>query len=136
MVDAESVAAVLLLPSCAGVVVVPAGLAPPNKPVVAGAEVVAAAVVVAGAVAVVVAVVLGAVVEAGLANRLLADAGAAELGAAVVVAGFKLNRFELAGVEPAAAVLAEVAAPNKLGVVVAEDAAGAVVVAGVAVEAD
>src|SRR5690348_3699151 len=55
VVDAESPAGVLVLPSCA---VVPAGFRPPNRPVEAGA-------VVAGA-AVVVVVAAGAAVDAGL----------------------------------------------------------------------
>lgn len=124
----------LVLPSCAGAAEVPAGLVPPNKPPEAGAVVVPAAVaVVAGAVVAAV-VVEGAVVEAALANKVLEAAGAAELLAGAVVAGFAPNRPPAAGVEVAGAVVAEAVPPNKLGVAVADEDAGAVVVAAAGVE--
>jgi hypothetical protein len=120
MVEAERPAAVLALPSCAGVAaVVLAGLAPPSGPVEAGAAV-------AGAV-VVAAVVEGAVVDAGLENKPPPAAGVVELVVAVVVAGFAPNRLPVV-VDVAGAVVAGAAPPNRLGVAVADDAAGAVVV--------
>jgi hypothetical protein len=82
--------------------------------------------VVAGAVVVAV-VAAGAAVDAGLANKPPAVAGVVELVVAVVAAGFAPNRLPVV-VVAAGAVLAGAVPPNRLGVAVADDAAGAVVV--------